>query len=203
MFGESATLTAQVTSVATGTVSFSIGTHPLGTATIDGTGTAVLSAQFSEIPVGSYVVMATYSGDSNFDGCNTSIVVAVYQASSNVTLSAGPNPSSYGDLVTFTAIILSKATGTVTFRDGTTVLGTGVVHGGTAIFATDVLSAGNHAITAIYGGDENFAGSTSLTTMQVINKATAQISLTSSANPPIYAGAWCFVPRLLPAQRAQ
>jgi hypothetical protein len=64
--------------------------------------------------------------------------------------------------VTFTATLTGTgATGTVTFKDGETILGSSTLSNGTATFATSTLSAGTHAITAVYGGDANFAGNTS------------------------------------------
>jgi len=50
-------------------------------------------------------------------------------------------------------------TGTVTFYDGCTVLGTGSVNAATgtvSITATLTVPTGSHMIQAIYGGDMNF-----------------------------------------------
>ena len=59
-------------------------------------------------------------------------------------------------------ITYTKATGTVTFRDGGTVLGTARLVNGTATFTTSDLPAGSHYITATYDGDGNFEGGTTL-----------------------------------------
>jgi hypothetical protein len=61
------------------------------------------------------------------------------------------------------------ATGTVTFKDDTTVLGTGTLSGGVAIFSTTMLASGVHTITAEYDGDTNFAASTSMALSQTVN----------------------------------
>ena len=53
-------------------------------------------------------------------------------------------------------ITYTKATGTVTFRDGGAVLGTARLVNGTATFTTSDLPAGSHYITATYDGDGNF-----------------------------------------------
>src|SRR5207249_5465091 len=78
---------------------------------------------------------------------------------------ASNNPSIVGTAVTFTASVTSPVTGTltgtVTFQDGASALGTGTLSGGTVTFTTSGLTAGTHSITAIYGGDANFTGSTS------------------------------------------
>ena len=53
-------------------------------------------------------------------------------------------------------------TGTVTFEDGATILGTGTLDGsGKTTYTTSALSVGSHSITAVYSGDSNFAGSAS------------------------------------------
>jgi hypothetical protein len=53
----------------------------------------------------------------------------------------------------------------VTFKYGSTVLGSGVLDTtGTATFSTNSLAVGSYLITASYGGSTNFkAGSASLT----------------------------------------
>src|SRR5207302_9338205 len=97
------------------------------------------------------------------------------------------NPSTLGPAVTFTATVTSSATGTptgtVTFQDGASALGTGTLSGGTATFTTSGLTAGTHSITAIYGGDANFAGSTSPVLTQTVNKAASSTSVVSSNSP--------------------
>src|SRR5207302_9106770 len=74
-------------------------------------------------------------------------------------------------------------TGTVTFQDGASALGTGTLSGGTATFTTSGLTAGTRSITAIYGGDANFAGSTSPVLTQTVNKAASSTSAVSSNSP--------------------
>jgi uncharacterized protein (TIGR03437 family) len=51
--------------------------------------------------------------------------------------------------------------GTVIFRDGSAILGTATLVGGTATLTTSSLAVGLHAITAFYGGASDFTGSTS------------------------------------------
>jgi hypothetical protein len=92
--------------------------------------------------------------------------VTVSGAATSTALRSSPNPSSYGELVTFTAVVDSDAGTppdgeTVWFMKGTTVLGTGTLIGGSASFTTSTLEGGSQSITAVYGGDSNFAKSTS------------------------------------------
>jgi hypothetical protein len=100
---------------------------------------------------------------SNFTGSGpVSLTQRVNQDTTATALTASPNPSTPGQLVTFTATVTVTSgtgtpTGTVTFKDGGTTLGTGTVGvGGVATFATSTLSSGSHTITAVYGGDTNF-----------------------------------------------
>ncbi len=95
--------------------------------------------------------------------------------------------------VTFTATVTGPSgnttvpTGTVSFLDGTTILGSGTLNGtGVATFSTAALSAGSHSITAVYRGDSNFNGSTSTVLTQVVNavaKLSSTTTVSSSANP--------------------
>jgi hypothetical protein len=92
-------------------------------------------------------------------------------ATSTMLLSSW-NPSAAGQLVTFMATVTSAATGTptgtVTFLDGSTSIGTGTLNAsGVATFTTFSLSVGFDSITAQYGGDTNFGSSTSAAYTQV------------------------------------
>jgi hypothetical protein len=51
---------------------------------------------------------------------------------------------------------------------GTTVLGTKALSGGSVSFTTSTLKVGTNAITAVYAGDPNFAGSKSKAVKQVV-----------------------------------
>src|SRR6202011_3019669 len=110
----------------------------------------------------------------------------------NIALNFSPNPWDVVQSVTFTATVPAGVTGTVTFKDGTTTLGTGTISGTTATFTTTTLSVGTHPVTAVYGGDANYNTATSAVDNQVVNKATlgqngvANITLTSAPNPSIY-----------------
>ena len=96
--------------------------------------------------------------------------------STTTTLTSSANPSVYGQSVTFTATVSSSAaTGTVTFEDGSTAIGTGTLSGGVATYTTSVLAIGTPSITAVYGGDTNFTGSTSSVLSQVVNQATLSV----------------------------
>jgi hypothetical protein len=107
------------------------------------------------------------------------------------TLTSSPNPSSFGQTVTFTATATAQLgfhqgtpTGTVTFYDGTTDIGVSTLDGGgVASLTTSTLAVGTQSITATYNGDVNFAPSTSAVLGQVVQGAIAVLSPTSLSFP--------------------
>ncbi len=107
-------------------------------------------------------------------------------ASSLTSLSLSTNLVTYGTPVTFTSTVTGSGTtptGTVAFMDGPNALGTGSLDGsGATSFSTNKLSvAGSpHSITAVYGGDVNFAGSTSGPVSLAIAAATITPGVTVS-----------------------
>ena len=109
-------------------------------------------------------------------------------------LVSSPNPSLVGQAVTFTATV-SSAAGTppdgeiITFKNGSAVLGTGPLSGGSASLTSSSLPVGTFTITATYPGDSTFGASTSPVLKQVVNptsKYTTSTSLISSLNPSTY-----------------
>ena len=86
------------------------------------------------------------------------------------TLSSSLNPSTYGQAVTFTAVVAPAPPDgeTVSFKKGTTVLGTGTLSAGSASFTTSALPVGTTTITAVYAGDSDLASSKSNAMKQVV-----------------------------------
>jgi probable HAF family extracellular repeat protein len=180
-----ATVTGQTGDTPTGTVTFSDGSTILGTVPLSGD-TAALST--SLLAGGVHPINAFYSGDSNFIGGAGSLNQVVTQANTMLTLIPSVNPSGFGQPVTFTTMITplygGQATGTVTFKDGTTTLGSTAVSGNLASLTTSSLAFGIHSITAVYSGDSNFIGGASNTLSQVVRAATTT-TLLSSINPSV------------------
>jgi hypothetical protein len=176
--GQSTTLTATVSGptgspTPTGTVTFVDDTEPqwavrsLGTATLDGAGDATLSTG-SLAGLGSHTITARYSGDSTYIWSSGNVAENLL-ASSTTHLSSSVNPSQAGQSVTFTATVAgtSTPTGSVKFLDGSATLGTGTLSRGTATLTTSSLAGGSHAISAAYGGDTTFGGSSDSLTQVV------------------------------------
>src|SRR5205807_2251281 len=104
------------------------------------------------------------------------------------------NPQRQGLAVTFSAHVTvvapgaGRPSGSVTFQEGSTSLGTATVDAtGSAQLTLSTLAAGSHSITATYGGDANFTTSTSSGLTVTVNAAIpTTVSLQSGANPSVY-----------------
>jgi len=108
-----------------------------------------------------------------------------------MTVVSSANPSSFGQAVTFTATVNAVSpgsgtpTGTVTFYDGSTTLGSATLGGtGAASFTTSSLSVGSHSIKVSYAGDADFKASTSAVLKQVVQAISSNIT-SASVNCPI------------------
>ena len=116
----------------------------------------------------------------------SSVTVAqiLTKTATTITNSSSLNPSAYGQAVTFKAVVSPKPPNgeTVTFEQGSLVLGTGSLTGGTATFTISTLGVGTENIYAIYSGDPAFKSS-STKLPQVVNPAGTTTSLVSSQSP--------------------
>ncbi|WP_460482142.1 Ig-like domain repeat protein [Comamonas humi] len=135
---------------------------------------------------GNQPLTATYSGDTNFTSSNASAALAVGTRPTAITLANSPNPSRVGEPVNLIATVTllpaasgagesAKAaamlTGSVTFSDGSTVLGTVPLDAdGTASLVTSTLAQGSHTLTARYSGNAG-AAVASVTARQDVDAA--------------------------------
>ena len=183
--------------IPTGTVQFQIDGTKFGSPVTLAGGTAA-SGSTSSLAIGKHKVTAVYGGDANFVASTSPVLTQVVNKDGSTTsIASSINPSSFGQSVTFTATVAAVApgigapTGTVSFKDGTTTLGKGTLDGtGKATLTVPSgsirplsASASPHSITAVYGGDANFATSTSPVLTQVVNKDGSTTSVVSSINP--------------------
>lgn len=139
--------------------------------TILDAGTQTLSVTFTPTDTSLYTTMTT------------TVSLIVNKAPSTVTLASSADNVTSGTSVTFTATVSSSAgspTGSISFLDATTVLGTSIVNAqGIATFSTNALSVGTHSLTANYTGDTNFVDSTSSPlTETIVAPVTPDYSLT-------------------------
>jgi hypothetical protein len=200
VFGQIETLTATVISKAStpiGSVIFKDGDTVLGVVPLDAAGQATIPVSLG---IGTHELTASFSGVTGFADSTGIADVTVNPAATTIALRSSLNPASTGQAVTFTATVAAIApgagvpTGTVTFRDGNTVLGTAAVgRGGTATFTTSFAAAGSHAITVTYNGDSNFEASRQDLTEQVNARTTRKATTTAlSANPVVVGQAVTF-----------
>jgi len=174
--GQIVALVATVTSSSgspTGTVTFMDGSTLIGVATVNSTTGQAVGYTIS-LPVGSNEIRAIYNGVSGFSASSASLTETV-NATTTTTLVSTTNPIIIGQIVTLIATVTSSSgspTGTVTFMDGSTLIGTALLDSSTgqAVGYTISLPAGLNDITATYNGASGFAAS-SASLSETVNDA--------------------------------
>jgi hypothetical protein len=144
-------------------------------ATTIGTGeTASGSASISTalLSVATHPISAVYSGDSKFEPSGSAALQQVVtKQQTSTTLISNPDPSGYGQAVTFTITVTSEGTiptGKVNILNGTTEFKSVPLNRGTATFSSSKLPAGTNPLTAKYGGDSSHDKSVSPVLNQVV-----------------------------------
>jgi uncharacterized protein (DUF2141 family) len=188
-FGATVTFVADVSAVApatgrpSGVVQFFEADVLLGAVSLvpGAPGTSRASFASSTLSTGSHAVRAVYVGNFNFTGQTASTSQLVGQVPTVTGLVAAPNPAVYGHAVTLTATVAADPTtagtptGTVTFRNGSTALGTATLHDVAgeqrASITVPSFEAGGQQLTATYSGDATFATSTSPSYLLNVDRA--------------------------------
>ena len=155
----------------------SAGALPPGT-TLN-TGTGLVSGTPNSAGNFSYTIKATDSSPTPQMTTQT-VSGAISGGITTTSIASSLNPSNAGQAVTFTASVIGSGgppTGTVTFKDGGTVIGTAAVAGGVATFTTTALTVGSHTISASYGGSAIFGASASPALQQAVNVPADSIKL--------------------------
>jgi Pro-kumamolisin, activation domain/Bacterial Ig-like domain (group 3) len=198
--GTPITLTATITNAVagvtpalgfTGNVVFYDGTNPVGNQVNVTSNQAVLANVVLD-PTVTHTITAEYFGDGNWAASTSApIVLTLAPAASTTTLTASSTSVLTGTPVTFTAIVsgtnsalpTALPTGTITFLDGTTTIGSAVLAAvadqTAATISTSGLAAGVHNITANYAGNTNFAASVSTAVVVVVLGYSATPNVTS------------------------
>jgi hypothetical protein len=204
--GQSVTFTATVAGGpgSGGSVTFNDGSAALGTVPLTANNTVSFST--SSLAAGNHTITAHYGGFTEcvefLNGmCQLEVQIlpslieqgvtqVVNPAATTTTLTSSVNPGNIGQPMTFTATVTAAGgfgtpTGTVTFLDGATALGAVALSGNTASLSISSLATGSHAITAVYGGNASFTGSTSPVLAEVVRHLPVgvTVTLTSSVNP--------------------
>jgi hypothetical protein len=180
--GQLVTITATITpqnagsGTPTGTVKFDDGLTTLDTVTVDSNGVATFTS--STFTVGTHSITAVFTGsngwtDSQDDGISLSIT-----GNTTTLLVSSLNPSTVGDLVTFTATTSGTSgggtpTGSVVFTvDGNAGSPVSVDGSGQATLATNTLTQGSHSISVAFTGTGGWGSGASNTVNQQVNAGT-------------------------------
>ena len=172
LFGQSVIFTAKATAtgpVPTGSVIFQDNGKQIGQISLGADVTAAFAT--SSLSAGSHVIQAVYSGDSKYDSQSATLTEVVAPAQTLATLSVSPNPATAGQMVTLKALVTGEGApaGNVAFFDGTTSIGTASLDGaGNAVLNTANLQVGTHPLTAIFGANSNWGGSSSAVVNEVV-----------------------------------
>jgi hypothetical protein len=180
----SVAVSAPGTGTPTGNVTVSDGTDSC-------TGTvAAGSCSITLTTSGARALVATYAGDSNFNGSTSASVSHTVSAPTTTTTITNdtPDPSVVGQAVTVSYSVTASGgtpTGNVTVSDGTNSC-TGTVAAGSC--SLTFTSAGAKTLTATYAGDSNFSGSTSASVSHQVDKADTTTTITSDTPDPSTVG---------------
>ena len=181
-----------LTSVTPSTASFALAASgTCGTAfpfSVPAASSCTLDIVFDPATVG--LINANFMVVNNAAGSPELIVVTGtgLQDGTTMALASSLPISNFNSPVTFTATLTPTTattapapSGSVTFTDGATNLGSGILSGGIATFTTSTLASGSHTITGTYAGDTLYTGSTANLIQKVIGPP--NIVLVSSLNP--------------------
>jgi hypothetical protein len=200
VFGQLVFLTASVSSTdgttPSGQVTFYDGADEILTLDLDADGSGILLITSTMAP-GAHPVTARYAGDGTHAAATSEVLVQVITPPASLTsLTSSLNPSIARQAVTLTASVASghwqapTPTGTVTFLDGDTPLGSATLDGSArATLTTTALEAGSHAITAAYAGDSGNLASTSAVLTQTVEPASVDVAVTLGTDAPPACGA--------------
>jgi hypothetical protein len=174
-----------------GTVTLLDGSASLGTASLtNGAATFTITS----LTAGTHSITASYAGDSA-DGASTSNAVSVQVngaqlQSTAVALVASPMSAVSSQAISLTASVTPvSATGTISFKDGSSTIGSATLASGKGILSVSTLSAGTHSLTAVYSGDSaDSAASSNTVTVTITAPASGPspdygLTLSSSALP--------------------
>jgi Bacterial Ig-like domain (group 3) len=218
--GASVTFTATVTCTTTcaaspgvpsaGTVQFKDAGTAMGSAvTVSASGVATYTT--ATLAVGTQAITAVYSGSGTKWATSTSSSLSqvVNGAPTTTTLTASPNPNSYGTAATLKATVACTASGcgtpagTVKFTNNSvTITGCSAVtlSAGVATCSLSGLNGGTYSVAAVYTpSSTSYVTSTSSTVSQQVVAASTTTALTSSANPSTFGSSVTFTATVTPA----
>ena len=181
----------------TGTVTFKEGAVTVGTANLALVGTVqTAKLEVTTLTAGTHTLTATYNGSTDFTvSTSLSITITVGKAATTTTASSTTPAPAPGQDVKLKAVVKQasgtiKPTGSVTFKEGATTLGTAALAlvGTTQTAKLTIpggLPLGRHTITASYAGSSTFEASTSTVVVTVAKGSTlSTLTVTPVAATP-------------------
>jgi hypothetical protein len=181
-----------------------------GLSTLLGTGGGAFTNPINQLE--SFLSELVFAGNFFSDNAPDLIVQTAYgpalylgQGGSSIALTNSGSSIAFGTAETFTAAITpamtgrSTPTGSVSFYDGTTLLGTGSVSAGVASFASSSLAVGAHSITAVYTGDSNSNPVTSSASAVTVTALAPAFTLTNAGTLTLQLGQSSVMPLSLAA----
>ena len=168
IYGESITITANITRGADGNVTFTIDSDSKTVEIVNG----VAKVTFNKVNAGDKTVKATYNGNNIYQGSSDSKEFKIAKAPSNISIITSEIVE--GQNVRIWAIVNDDATGNVTFR----ILGlysprNKTISNGNASWLISPLTSGSYTINAYYNGDNNYLSSN--TTMVISVNQTVSV----------------------------
>jgi hypothetical protein len=158
--------------------------------------TTPVSFSLPTLVAGTYTLLASYSGDTNYAATSTTITFTIAAITTNLTVSATTLTPVVGSTPTITSNLTAATcgstppTGTITYVLSGTTSGTEdtvtVTSCTTPVsFPLPALTAGAYTLTATYTGDKNYAASTSTLTLTVAQIATNLTLSTPTTTPAV------------------
>jgi RHS repeat-associated protein len=187
--GSGTNCTAQASPGATGQISFYVAGNYWATVSVDGNGQAMATSGLSNLPVGSYSVVAYYPGDQNFTSTSAGITVPIQTTKPvpNISVSCSPTALMSGNVTTCTSSVDQGATGPVLFGlPGQPTSGLTLDPNGNVVFQNQLagVSVGSYTLQASYQGDINFAPASATTTITVSSQQSTPV-MTPSVTPTV------------------
>ncbi|WTE99163.1 Ig-like domain repeat protein [Streptomyces sp. NBC_01614] len=163
------------------TYSLATGTLPPGltldktTGIISGTPTATGTTSFA-------LLVSNGTGELQQQSAPHQASITVDKTTTSTKISSSANPAGPSQKITLTATVTgTNPTGRVTFKDGTTTIGTIPLNNSGQAGLLKTLTRGEHKITAVYSGDSRNTGSTAdAFTQRVVS---SDVKTTLTANP--------------------
>jgi serine protease len=150
----------------------------------DGRITGTVSAA---APVGTYIQTLTVTDSKGTTASGTITINVALAVVTSATVVASATSGTTATPITLTATVLPATAGqSVTFKDGSTVLGSGLTDAsGTVALAARTFAGGSHSITASFAGSGVYLASTSPAVVISIAAAVSSLALTTNVSTGI------------------